>query len=204
LQMDDNAITSMTRVLKIFSLLFLLWFATHVSVITCDGLNDDLGGADIGIVLGNKVENDGRPSNRLKSRLDRAYELYTGKYIKLLVVSGGVDPGGFNEAEVMKNYLIAKGVPGSGIIMDLQGANTIKTAINTKELLRKHNYKSVMIITQYYHISRTRLAFAKAGIGNVYSAHARIFEFRDLYSLFREFFAYYKYLLCMWGMPTGP
>ena len=159
----------MIKLLKLFLLLFFLWFATHVSVITCDGLNDDLGAADIGVVLGNKVENDGRPSDRLKSRLDRAYELYAGKYVKLLVVSGGVDPGGFNEAEVMKNYLIAKGVPGSVIIMDLQGANTIKTAMNTKELLRKHNYKSVMIVSQFYHISRTRLAFEKAGISNVHS-----------------------------------
>ncbi|MTI68384.1 MAG: YdcF family protein, partial [Firmicutes bacterium] len=45
------------------------------------------------------------------------------------------------------------------------------------------------------HITRTKLAFEKVGIDKVYTAHAKIFEIRDLYSLTREFFAYYKYLV---------
>jgi hypothetical protein len=52
-----------------------------------------------------------------------------------------------------------------------------------------------MVITQYYHITRTTLAMHKVGINKVYSAHARIFELRDLYSLTREFIGYYIYLL---------
>jgi len=52
-----------------------------------------------------------------------------------------------------------------------------------------------VIITQFYHISRTKLAFDKVGIENVYSAHASYLDIRDAYSVVREFFAYYKYLL---------
>jgi hypothetical protein len=39
-----------------------------------------------------------------------------------------------------------------------------------------------------------KLAFNKVGFEEVYSAHAEFFEARDLYSITREFFAYYKYL----------
>jgi uncharacterized SAM-binding protein YcdF (DUF218 family) len=55
------------------------------------------------------------------------------------------------------------------------------------------NIESVMVITQYFHITRTKLAFNKLGFKNVYAAHAEIFEYRDLYSIIREFPAYYKY-----------
>ena len=55
--------------------------------------------------------------------------------------------------------------------------------------------ESVMVISQYFHITRTKLAFEKVGFENVASAHADIFDERDLYSTLREFPAYYKYLL---------
>ena len=57
------------------------------------------------------------------------------------------------------------------------------------------NLSSVTIISQFYHITRTKLAFRKVGFENVYTAHAKYFEVRDIYSLAREFVAYYKYLL---------
>jgi len=64
----------------------------------------------------------------------------------------------------------------------------LQCRLDSKEL------KSVMIISQFYHISRTKLAFKNAGFKEVYSAHGRYFELRDLYSLVREVPAYYKYL----------
>lgn len=184
----------MIKKIKIASLLFFLWFAVHAGVITCDGLHDNLGKVDAGIVLGNKVEEDGQASDRLKSRLDRACELYDKKYFSRIIVSGGTDPGGFDEADVMKRYLVMKGIPGGAIIADAHGTTTMHTARNAKEILLQHDLKTVMVITQFYHISRTRLAFSMAGMRNVPSARARIFELRDVYSIMREFFAFYRYL----------
>ena len=69
------------------------------------------------------------------------------------------------------------------------------TAQNTKANMDKMGLHSVTIITQFFHISRTELAFKKVGIEEIYSAHADYFELRDIYSLAREFPAYYKYLL---------
>ncbi|MET3292928.1 UNVERIFIED_CONTAM: vancomycin permeability regulator SanA [Brevibacillus sp. OAP136] len=185
----------MKRLMKRIILGLLLWFSLHLVIITIDGLLDKKQVADVGVVLGNKVETDGRPSDRLRSRLEKAAELYKEGYFARVIVSGGVGVEGFDEAKVMKQYLVQKGLPEEAIIVDSQGLNTFMTAQNTHAIMKDLNLQSATVITQFYHISRTKLAFHQAGIDPVYSAHADYFEWRDLYSLFREFFAYYKYLL---------
>ncbi|HYH04473.1 MAG TPA: YdcF family protein [Bacillota bacterium] len=184
----------MKQLIYIIFWLLGVWFVIHVAIISVDGLNDDLGVADVGIVLGNKVENDGQPSKRLKSRLDKAVELLRNRYCKYLIVSGGVGKEGYDEAEVMKDYLVKRYVPDNKIFIDRAGSNTYLTACNSKRILARLRLDSVLLISQYYHLTRTRLAFFKAGFKKIYSAHANFFEIRDCYSLVREFFGYYKYL----------
>lgn len=172
-----------------------IWFIIHTTFVIIDGLNDELKPVDAAVVLGNKVEVNGRPSERLKSRLDKSVELYKGGYFTFIIVSGGIGKEGFDEAKVMKSYLIDKGLPEDKIIEDNNGYNSYMTAQNTSKIMDELELDSVMVITQYFHVSRTKLAFRKMDIKEVYSAHAKVFEFRDIYSLIREFPAYYKYLL---------
>ena len=173
----------------------LLWFIIHTAFIVIDGLNDDLENVDLAVVLGNKVELNGQPSQRLQARLDKTVELYEKGYFKFIIVSGGVGKEGYNEAKIMKKYLVNKGIPSDIIIEDSNGNNSMMTAQNTRDIMNDLNLESVMVITQYFHITRTELAFTKLGLDQVYSAHAEIFEVRDLYSIIREFPAYYKYLV---------
>ncbi|HEX3043184.1 MAG TPA: YdcF family protein [Bacillota bacterium] len=177
----------------ILSILFL-WLLTHILIISIDGLQDDLQKSDVGVVLGNKVETNGQPSRRLQSRLDRTVELYHEGYFQRIIVSGGVGKEGFDEAKVMKGYLVKKRIPSEKVFLDHAGNNTYLTACNTQRMMKRQKLESVLIISQYYHITRTKLAFSKAGFTKIYSAHARIFELRDVYSLLREVVGYYKYL----------
>ncbi|NLI91002.1 MAG: YdcF family protein [Peptococcaceae bacterium] len=176
-------------------LVLAIWFCIHTIVIVIDGLHDQLEKSDVAIVLGNKVESDGQPSKRLQSRLDKAVELYNQKYYSNLIVSGGFGKEGYDEAKVMKEYLIINGIPSDSIITDSMGENTQMTAENSKLIMDSKNLETAMVITQYYHITRCKLILHKVGIKNVCSAHADIFELRDIYSLLREFFAYYQYVL---------
>ncbi len=95
----------------------------------------------------------------------------------------------------MKDYLVEAGIPADTIIEDSNGVDTFMTAKNSKAIMDSYNFQSAMIITQYFHVTRTTLAMHKVGIDEIYSAHAKIFESRDLYSLMREFFGFYTYLL---------
>lgn len=175
--------------------ILIIWFVVHTLIITIDGLRDELEVSDVAVVLGNKVELNGKPSKRLQGRLDKAVELYENNYFEYVIVSGGVGKEGFDEAAVMREYLIEKGIHEDKILLDSNGYNSYMTAKNTKEIMENMDFDSAMIITQFYHISRTKLAFNKVGIENIYSAHSYYIELRDVYSVVREFFAYYKYLV---------
>lgn len=179
--------------LILFGSLFF-WFIIHAVFIIIDGLNDELKGADMAVVLGNKVEKDGHPSKRLQARLDKSVELFEEGYFKYIIVSGGIGKEGFDEAKVMKKYLVDRGIPAEVIIEDSNGYNTYMTAENSRIIMKDLNLESVVVISQYFHITRTKLAFEKHGFENVYSAHAEVFEYRDIYSIIREFPAYYKYM----------
>jgi len=161
--------------------------------ITFAGLDDDLHHADLAVVLGNKVQPDGNPSEMLKARLDHTIDLYRQGWFKLILVSGGHGKEGYDEPAVMRHYLEANGIPHDAIFEDNEGYTTWLTAQNTAQFLKAHNLKSVLIVSQYFHMPRCRLAFSKFGIGPIYTSHAPFWSIRDLYSVPREVIGYAVY-----------
>ena len=109
-------------------IMFLVWFAVHIAAIVLDGLNDEISVSDAAVILGNKVEPSGLPSERLKSRLDKGLELYKNGFVKYIIVSGGKGKEGYDEARVMHKYLLANNVPENSIIEDSEGMNSHMTA----------------------------------------------------------------------------
>jgi len=147
-----------------------------VTVVLC-GLRDNLHPADLAVVLGNKVQPDGAPSEMLKARLDHTVELYQQGYFKLILVSGGHGKEGFDEP----------------VFEDNQGLTTWRTAQNTALFLKTHNLKSALVISQYFHLARCQLAFSKFGIAPLYWSHAPFWSMRDFYSVPREVIGYGDY-----------
>jgi len=81
----------------------------------------------------------------------------------------------------------------AAIFVDNAGNTTQLTAIN---FVRDHpEMQSVIVVSQFFHISRAKLAFRQLGVDQVQGAHCDYYEWPDIYSTFREFFGYYKYLL---------
>ena len=158
------------------------------------GMSDEVHEADVAVVLGNTVNPDGAPSRRLAARLDMAVEIYHRGMFRNVIVSGGVGREGFDEAAVMKDYLTRRGIPQDKIIADSLGVTTAATAKNVAAIAKEHHWSSVFVISQYFHIPRCRLALSRAGIDQVYAAHARYFELRDIYSVLREVIGYAAYL----------
>jgi len=166
-----------------------------MALITLDGLRDILGPADLAIVLGNTVNPDGQPSARLQARLDKAVQLYQQGWFTQVLVSGGLGQEGFDEATVMKRYLIEHGLPEAQIHIDSLGNTTRDSANHAAELMQIHGWRSALVISQFFHLPRCKLALHQAGLTAIYSAHANFFEPRDLYSTLREVPAYISYLM---------
>jgi vancomycin permeability regulator SanA len=171
-----------------------LILASTVSI-AISGLRDEIAPADVAVVLGNTVEPSGKPSARLQARLDKTIELYRRGLFKDTIVSGGVGKEGFDEAKVMQQYLVERGLPSERIQIDSQGNNTYLTAKYTAHVMSERRWHSAIAISQYFHLPRTKLALQRFGVKTVYTAHAEFFELRDLYSTVREVFSYCSYQL---------
>jgi len=181
-----------TYTLNLFGILLILWFTTSF-YFAADGLQDRLGYADAALVLGNTVNPDGKPSPRLKARLDKTLALYQMGYFHTIITSGAIGKEGYDEAVVMKNYLMARGVTATDIIADSRGNNTFASSQNTLQILKQRNLTSVLVVSQYFHLPRSRWMLTQCHIPNVYSAHANYFEWRDVYSSLRESAAFLSY-----------
>lgn len=169
-------------------------FVLGTVVLVAAGLSDDVGKADAALVLGSKVELSGKPSLRLQARLDKTVELYQVGWFPQVIVSGGLGKEGFDEALVMRDYLTAHGIPSANVIMDNQGNTTFDSAMNTRRIAEEKQFHSVFVVSQYFHLPRSRLALQRAGLAPVHSASPRYFEWRDLYSAPRELVGYATYL----------
>ena len=174
--------------------LLAAWVLVHTLLITWDGLHIGQQRADIAVILGNKVNEDGTLSERLTQRLACGLALYRSGRVGRLLVSGGLGKEGFYEGDKMRDYLRAHGVPDAAIIVDNAGNTTQQTVRNTARLRRVLHFRSVLVVSQFYHLSRTKLLFRQAGFTEVSGASPVYFELRDGYSLLREFAAYYQAL----------
>lgn len=182
---------TLKRTFKIFITILLLWLCGHLIYIIVDGLTDKNMHADIAVVLGNTVNEDGTLSERLEKRMECGLNLYRYGRVKKILVSGGLGKEGFYEGDKMKEYLIKNKVPNSVIIVDNFGNNTLATVNNTLKLKDSLHFQSLIVVSQYFHLTRTKMLFRKQHFENVSSVSPQYFELRDIYSLLREFVAYY-------------
>lgn len=180
------------KIFKVLISVFFLWFLFHSIYLIIDGISDAGKKADLAVILGSKVNEDGTLSERLEKRLESGIELYKNRRIKKILVSGGLGKEGFYEGTKMKEFLVSKEVPDSVIVVDNKGDNTRATVENTLELRPKLKFNSIVVVSQYFHVTRTKKLFKDQGFENVSSVSPAYFEWRDLYSILREFTAYYS------------
>lgn len=140
--------------------------------------------ADLIVVLGNAVDREGRPSPRLRARLDAAVAAYRQGLAPRVLVSGGVGADGRDEAAAMARYLVDQGVAPAAVLQDPHGRDTFETARDTAALLGGRG--RVLVATQWFHVPRTVLAMRRFGLGPVSATWPRFFEVRDAYSFLRE------------------
>ncbi len=174
-------------------LVFLSIICVFAALLYYDGFENTDIKAEYGLILGNKVELDGRLSTRLAARTLAGSDLYQQGRVEKLIVSGGLGKEGYKEAEVMADFLLKQGVSSNDIIIDNNGYTTHLSAINAANLLTLDS--SIIAISQHYHVSRSKLALRNAGFSKVYGYYPNYYEWRDIYASSRELAAWVKYYL---------
>ncbi len=122
------------------------------------------------IVLGAQVLPNGQPNVQLEWRLQAALEAYQA-HQQLIITCGaqGSDEPA-PEGEVMRNWLIERGVAEADVIAETASYNTQQNIENAKALLPEGTV-NVLIITSDYHLPRAMavardLGFNPSGIGS--------------------------------------
>ncbi len=167
--------------------------ALYLVCVAATGLSATPAPGDLAVVLGNAVTADGQPSPRLQARLDTALALWRAGTVRRVLVSGGIEPDGQDEAAVMAAYLVRHGVPEAAVLRDPHGNDTRATARNTAALAGGPG--RVVVVTQWFHVPRTVLAMRQAGVREVSAAWPQFAEWRDAYSFAREAAAIPAYTL---------
>ena len=153
-------------------------------------VNNINGNYDVILVLGAGLRN-GKPSPVLKDRLDTAYELYEDGYSKKIIVSGDHGKKYYDEVNVMKNYLLDKGVESNDIFMDHAGFSTYDSVYRAKEIFLTNN---IIIVTQQFHLYRSLYIANKLGLDAIgvsatlrnYSGSVK-FELREILARDKDF-----------------
>lgn len=171
-------------------------FLLQAAITVAGGLGDDGRRGDLAVVPGNRIDPDGRPGKRLAPRLDRALELYRDGRVKAILVSGGKGAEGFEEADVMRDDLVSRGVPASDVIVDRDGYDTWRTARSAAAVMRAHGWRSAIVVSQYWHLRRAKLALRRHGIDDVRVARSNfVVDPMDLYSIPRDMAGWWVYRL---------
>ena len=129
---------------------------------------------DYTIILGCSLLGDGSPTPILRNRIDRAVEFAkeqfsdTGKQTVFVPSGGQGSDEVISEAESMKRYLIAQGIPEEQILIEDKSVNTYQNMLFSKNLIesKTKDFSKVNIAfsTTNYHVFRGYTLAEKVGM----------------------------------------
>ncbi len=118
--------------------------------------------SDVIIVLGARSYIDGEYNPCLKARVDHAVDLYKAKYAPKILMTGGNDTeDNVNEAETMKKIAVERGVHAEDVLLEKNATSTFENFSLSQSILKKHNLKSTIVVTEPFHIARAELVAKK-------------------------------------------
>lgn len=150
--------------------------------------------ADALIVLGAQVQPSGEPSVQLTWRLEAALEVFNQNPVPIVVSGGQGSNEPRPEGEVMRDWLIEKGVPTDKILVDSVSVNTLQNIRHAVSLLNGLDIQNVRIVTSDYHLPRA-LAIARDEGLSVSGTGSPCKKEYWVQNHFREALAWVKY----WG-----
>ena len=126
-----------------------------------------IGDSDVIIVLGAQVKEDGTPSVALERRLTAAYESYLEDRQLIIVcgAQGGNEPR--PEGDVMRDWLLARGVPEEDVVAETDSFNTRENLTYAKAIMEERGFHNALVVTSDYHVARALELCRQVGISAV-------------------------------------
>jgi uncharacterized SAM-binding protein YcdF (DUF218 family) len=142
----------------------LLWPAS-LSLLDAYGLQDQARPADVIVILGSQVYPGGRPGPALTRRTEHAVTLYQHGLAPAIVCSGGkAGAETSTEASAACGLAATLGAPSSALLLEDQARSTEENALNTAAIMAAHGWRTVVVVSDGYHLYRADLLFRRAGV----------------------------------------
>ena len=159
-----SGLARVLRVIGVLALIGVVCYGALVAYVCYREVNVPApGDYDAIIVLGAQVKPDGEPSVQLRWRLDKALEMFAKTPCVMVVcgAQGGNEPR--PEADVMRELLIAEGVPADMVYTDAKSMDTRENMENAKLILETLGLSKPLVVTSDYHLPRAMEIAADAG-----------------------------------------
>jgi uncharacterized SAM-binding protein YcdF (DUF218 family) len=116
------------------------------------------------VVLG-AAQYNGVPSPDLRARLDQALLLWRAGLARVVVVTGGKEPGdAYTEATAGATYLEARGVPPADIVAEGTGRNSWQSLVAAASMLERRQARRVLLVSDPFHDKRIALMAGELGL----------------------------------------
>lgn len=140
--------------------------AANVVVVarTTDGVTTDvaeLGPAQVVIVPGSHVRDDGSLGSVVAERVEVAVALHRAGTVQKVLVSGDNGTAGYNETDAMREAALAAGVPGEDVFADYAGFSTWHTMSRARDVF---GVETAVVVTQSAYVARSVDLGEAAGI----------------------------------------
>lgn len=120
--------------------------------------------SDVIIVLGAQVKPDGTPSVALERRLTTALESYNEKRQTIIVCGAQGTNEPRPEGDVMRDWLMARGVPDEDIVPETASFNTRENLRYAKAIMQHRGLSRALVVTSDYHVARALALCRQEGI----------------------------------------
>jgi vancomycin permeability regulator SanA len=107
--------------------------------------------APVAIVFGALVDPSGQPSDFLAARLALGKQLYDTGKVQALLVSGDNSTAHYDEPDVMRQWLIDRGVPAIKVVADYAGFDTYDTCVRAHRIF---GVTHAILVSQSFHVPR--------------------------------------------------
>jgi uncharacterized SAM-binding protein YcdF (DUF218 family) len=167
------------------------------------GGRDEARASDAIIVLGARVEANGRPGSDLTSRTYHAVDLWQAGYAPYLICTGGYENEWLSAANVCRRFAIELGVAPGRVLLADGTSNTDEDAIAAARVMADHGWRTAILVSHPLHLFRARWLFRNAGVDAITSPTStetdRIFPLLRAWYALRESGAIILTALNKWG-----
>jgi SanA protein len=155
----------------------------------------------VALVLGCSPKIGGSPNLFFKFRIDAAVALHRAGRVKAFIVSGDNGTKDYDEPTVMKEALVARGVPESAIYCDYAGFRTLDSVVRAQSIFGQSRF---IIVSQHFHNERAIFLARRRGLDAVGFDAADVSRSMAPMTYLREYLARVQAVLDVTLLQTRP